>query len=186
MQHIQHDGRQIAQGEEFEPMPGYRVVFVRDEGSRLILRDASGEFSRPIRSAVPAETRPPKLGDRRTLVEVVPDHRPLVDESIYAISHQVCVPGGWQNVKTCRVRSAAEQAGVYSDNTTIRDSRLRSAAETLWQSSTPIVANRALSKLSDLRLKVSTQEGEEGQPGSWDDPALAMEMAELLEKANIF
>lgn len=185
MSHILHDGQPIAEGEEFEPRPGYRVVYVRDEGLRIILRDAFGEFSRPVsHNVAPRKNRPLKLGERRTRIEVVPDHRPLVDESIYVITHEVCVPGTWQEVKTCRVRSADGHAGVYSNNAGIEDTRLRNAADTLWTTCNRLIDLAPLTRLHDLKLKVGLQEGT-GEVGGWDDPATAMQMAELLDEAGV-
>ncbi|MET8342524.1 hypothetical protein [Streptomyces microflavus] len=185
MSHIIHEGRTVKQGEEFEPRLGYKLRFVRDEGLRIVLRDAIGEFTRPVSLNVePRENRPMKLNERRTLIELVPDARPIVGEEIYAITHQVCVPGGWQDIKSCRVRSALGHAGVHSNNAGIEDDKLRSAADTLWKTCNAITDALPLTELWALKLKVGLQEGT-GEVGGWDDPAVAMRMTELLDAANI-
>lgn len=49
----------------------------------------------------------------------------------------------------------------------------------------PVAAFRAINckpDATDLALLISTQSGESGQPGSWDDPGVAMELAELVLK----
>src|SRR5688572_3260864 len=98
MSHIMANGRAVSQDTTFEMLPGYWVTFVRREGGRLIFRDGNGEFSRWATTEHPKETAPVKLGERRTVIEVVPDHRPIVDESIYKLTHQMCVPGGWKDI----------------------------------------------------------------------------------------
>ncbi|MGW3860403.1 hypothetical protein ACWEDZ_02820 [Streptomyces sp. NPDC005047] len=182
MEHINFEDRQVAQGEEFEPLPGYRVLFVRIENDRLILRDSAGEFSRPIRRATPPVAAPaPTLGDRRTVVEDAPDGRPLVDETIYVLTQQMCVPGGWKNIKTSRCRAPQNLAGIYqADGQDITDAKLRSFALALFKGATPVVEKHPYTKLSALVLKVRSQEGTQGEAGAWDDPGVAMEMADLL------
>ncbi|MFG3403674.1 hypothetical protein [Streptomyces sp. NPDC048142] len=49
----------------------------------------------------------------------------------------------------------------------------------------PVAAFREINckpDAADLALLISTQSGEAGQPGSWDDPGVAMELAELVLK----
>lgn len=185
MSHIEHNKDIVKPGEGFEPRPGYRVVSARDEGLRVILRDAFGEFARPVSlNTAPRENRALLLGERRTLIMPVPDHRPIVGETIYTVTHQVCVPGTWEDVKGCRVRSTHGHAGAYTNNAGIEDSKLRSAADTLWHSCNKFIDDSPLAALLALKLRVLLQEGD-GEPGGWDDPALTTRMAELLDKAGI-
>ncbi|MEU0214041.1 hypothetical protein ABZ281_02590 [Streptomyces sp. NPDC006265] len=186
MQHVTHNGQQISQGEEFEPMPGYRVIFVRDEGSRLILRDSAGEFSRPIRPHTdqPRPAAPVKLGARRTVLEEVPDARPIVDETIYLMTHQMCVPGGWQDITSTKLRGPRGQAGVYGPAGQMMEvGGLRDSARRMFEAASKQLAKHPYTRLDELLTKLRLQEGT-GEVGGWDDPGVGFEVAELLAKAN--
>lgn len=184
--HINSASEPVEQGGVFEPRPGYAVIFVRAEGERLIFRDGNGEFSR---WATPDKPRPPApltLGQRRTAVELVPDARPIVGESIYVLTHQMCVPGGWQDVKTTRCRAAEGHEGIYDpDGQDIGSDKLRNYAMKLATNAGNVIDSHPLNRLSELVLRVRTQEGEVGKAGSWDDPSVVLEIAELLSAANI-
>jgi hypothetical protein len=47
-------------------------------------------------------------------------------------------------------------------------------------------AKHPYARLDALVTEVDLPEGTEGQPGSWDDPGMAMEIAQLLRSSNIF
>ncbi|MEU1552220.1 hypothetical protein ABZ517_05785 [Streptomyces scabiei] len=134
----------------------------------------------------PRKSRPPKLGERRTVVEVVPDHRPIVDESIYTMAHQVCVPGGWETVASQQLRGPEGQAGVYGPVGQMMEvSALRRSARQLAEQAGKKLARHPYTRLNELVTKVDLQEGEQGQPGSWDDPGVAMEICKILRDGNI-
>jgi hypothetical protein len=186
MPHILSNGEPVEQGEVFEPMPGYSVIFVRMETDRLILRDGDGEFSRPIRPTnKPRPAGPVKLGERRTVLEEIPDARPIVDETIYVMTHQMCVPGGWQTLASSRLRGPKNHAGIYGPTgQMLEDSGMRRCARQLFEMTSAEVKTHPYTVLDELVTKVQLQEGTEGEPGSWDDPGVVMEMAQLLRDSN--
>ncbi|MFF1693064.1 hypothetical protein ACFVXC_05480 [Streptomyces sp. NPDC058257] len=184
MAHIENDGRLIPQGGAFEPAPGYRLTYVGRQGLRHVFRDGEGEFARFGTTTPPRESRPVSLGERRTVVELLPDARPIVDASLYVVTHQMSVPGGWQDFVKVTSRAPQMLAGVYSGaGTAIEDEKLRADARKAWDASNPAVAAHPYTRLGELLLKVRLQEGT-GEVGGWDDPAVCMEIAELLEKSR--
>jgi hypothetical protein len=185
--HIKHAGEPVAQGEEFTPTPGYNVEFVRHEGMRIVLRDGHGEFSRWITDRTPHSPPPVVLGERRTVLEPLLHARPIVNEAIYRMTHQMCVPGGWQDIKSLQVRAPLHMAGLYAPNgSDIENAKLRQYAATLWKETDKVVADHPYTRLGELLVKVRLQEGEMGLPDSWDDPAVVMEIVELLDKSRTF
>ncbi|MFD7537453.1 hypothetical protein [Streptomyces sp. NPDC059819] len=188
MTHIFHDNSPVEQGGVFEPMPDYKVIFVRTEPNRVILRDSSGEFSRPIRPASdrPRPARPLRLGERRTVLEEVPDARPIIDETIYLMTHQICVPGGWHDLFSAQYRGPLGQAGVYGPAGQMMEvGSLRERARRMFDAAEKKWAKHPCARLDALVTKVDLQEGAEGQPGSWDDPGVVTEIAQLLRSSNI-
>lgn len=182
--HIESNQEQVPQGGGFEPLPGYEFVFVRREGMRLVFRDGNGEFSRWATTTKPRPPRPMSLGERRTVVEVVPDARPITGESIYVLTHQMCVPGGWMDIKTTRCRASEHLAGIYAPGGgDIEDDKLRGYAEALYKGANEAVGQHPYTRLDELLMKVRLQEGT-GEEGGWDDPGVGCEIAELLEKAR--
>lgn len=183
MQHILHDGKRVAQGETFVPMEGYTVTFVRTEEDRLILRDSTGEFSRPIRDTRREVTKSafPRLGQRRTVLEEVPDGRPIEGEAIYLMTHQMCVPGGWNGMATQQLRAPQHLAGIYGPSgQMLENQEVRRAAAQLFEAASKKVAKHPYTRLDKLVTTVDLQEGTEGEPGAWDDPGVAMEICQLL------
>ncbi|MFD4475959.1 hypothetical protein ACFWPU_07570 [Streptomyces sp. NPDC058471] len=48
--HIGESGQTVEPGQEFTiPSLNYTLTYIRTDGDNLILRDSSGEFTRPIR-----------------------------------------------------------------------------------------------------------------------------------------
>ncbi|MEO3852578.1 hypothetical protein ABGB09_34005 [Streptomyces sp. B8F3] len=187
MQHIFHDGRPVAQGEAFEPMKGYTVTFVRIEQDRIILRDSQGEYSRPIRHTR-QETQgldAPNLGERRTALEEIPDSCPTDGETLYLMTHQMCVPGGWKSLASRQLRAAGQLAGIYGPTgQMLEDRAVRRMAAQLFDSASEKVANHPYTILRHLVATVDLQEGTEGEPGAWDDPAVAIEICQLLRDSK--
>ncbi|MGW0536323.1 hypothetical protein [Streptomyces sp. NPDC003032] len=189
MTHIMCNCESVAQGEVFEPAPQYKMTFVRMERDRLILRDSSGEFSRPI---VAAQSEPmpavsPRLGEQRTVLEEVPDSRPIIGESIYLMTHQMCVPGGWKSLATHQLRAPQHLAGIYGPiGQMLENSEVRQAAAQLFEAASRKVDHHPYTRLDKLVTTVHLQEGTEGEPGAWDDPGVAMEIAQLLRSSNTF
>ncbi|WP_369042304.1 hypothetical protein [Streptomyces sp. Midd1] len=186
MTHIFNKGAPVAQGETFEPTPGHVVLFVRMEPDRLIFRDSSGEFSRPIlpRTIQPRRTPSVKLGERRTVLEEVPDSRPIVGETIYLMTHQMCVPGGWQDITSAKLRGPKGQAGVYGPaGQMLEVSGLRNHARQMFETAGKQLAKHPYMRLELLLSKIRLQEGT-GEVGGWDDPGLSVGIAELLEKSR--
>ncbi|MDX3020014.1 hypothetical protein [Streptomyces acidiscabies] len=188
MQHIFHEGDPVAQGETFEPVPGYTVIFVRIEQDRLILRDSGGEFSRPIIStqSEPRKPRSPRLAERRTVLEEVPDARPIEGETIYLMTHQMCVPGGWEGLATQRLRAPQHLAGIYGPVGQMLGNReVRHAAAQLFEVASKKVAKHPLTRLATLVTTADLQEGEEDESGAWNDPGVAMEICQILRGSKI-
>ncbi|MFD9815199.1 hypothetical protein [Streptomyces sp. NPDC059080] len=182
--HIKSNQEQVPQGGEFEPLAGYEVVFVRREGQRLIFRDGNGEFSRWATADKPSQPRPMMLGERRTVVEVVPDARPITGESIYVLTHQMCVPGGWMDIKTTRCRAPQDLAGIYAPGgSDVEDEKLRGYAAALYGGANEFIDQHPYSRLYELLLKLRLQKGA-GEVDGGDDLGVGFEIAELLEKAR--
>ncbi|MFJ4739142.1 hypothetical protein [Streptomyces sp. NPDC088775] len=182
--HIKSGSELVEQGGVFEPLPGYPFIFVRREGLRLVFRDGNGEYSRWATADKPRPPRPLMLGERRTVVEVEPDGRPIVGESIYVLTHQMCVPGGWMDVKTARCRASENLAGIYCPGgTDIEDDKLRAYAVTLFKGANEFIDAHPYTKLAGILMDVRLQEGT-GKVGGWDDPGKGFEIAELLEKSG--
>ena len=184
-----HNGEPVNEGETFEPKPGYTVRYIRTEADRIVLRDVAGEFTRRIIHRPSAlEPRPagkPRLGERRTVIEEVPDARPMVGAAIYQMSHQICVPGGWEDVTTRRLSAPEHEDGTYGPRGELLASTwLRQAARQLFDDANKKLAKHPIARLDKLVTKVRLQEGT-GEVGGWDDPGTAMEIVELLEKALI-
>ncbi|NIY68108.1 hypothetical protein [Streptomyces malaysiensis] len=185
MEHINFEGRQIAQGETFTVWPGrYEVKFVGTEGDRILLADASGEFSRPLRSGRPTNFAP-QLGERRTVVEVVPNPRPTTDgTTVYVLTHQMCIPGGWKAIKQTRWRAPEGLAGVYGPaGLEIEHEPLRKVADRLFDGAQPIIDAHPYTELVALLSTLRLQEGH-GKAGGWDDPGLGFRISELLEQSH--
>ncbi|MET9360451.1 hypothetical protein ABZX93_06035 [Streptomyces sp. NPDC006632] len=183
MGHIEHNGRLVEQGETFEPVFGYKLTYVGRHGLRHVFRDGEGEFSRFGTITEPRPSRPVMLGERRTVVEEVPDARPIVGETIYIVTHQMSVPGGWQDIEKGNCRAREMQAGVYSSTAGIEDGALRNVAEKLWIKANEVVDAHPYTKLGAVLLDVRLQEGT-GAVGGWDDPGKGFEIAGLLEEAH--
>ncbi|MFE7114934.1 hypothetical protein ACFU99_05850 [Streptomyces sp. NPDC057654] len=185
MEHIHFEDQSVGQGEKFEPVPGYRVTYVRNEGPRLILRDEHGEFTRPITPASPLGRRSaPLLGERRIVVETT-GKQPSEEYSCYTLTYQICVPGGWQAVDTEECSTGENHAGVYGPlGQMIEDASLRRAAKRLGERAQKLVKRHAYTRLGELLTLVRLQDGGTGQPGGWDDPAVVMEIANLLESSH--
>ncbi|MEV5264755.1 hypothetical protein [Streptomyces werraensis] len=186
--HIEFDGRAVAQGETFEPRPGYEVTFVRMEPDRLILRDAAGEFSRPIKLAT-ARALPPRkvnLGERRTVVEEDPDGRPIENGAVYIVTHQIAVPGGWETVISKRFLGPKGQAGVYGPAGQMMDiTELKDKARLLFQQADKKLAKHPYTLAAKHVTTLVLQEGTAGEPGAWDDLAVPMELARLLRDNDV-
>ncbi|MGW1261263.1 hypothetical protein ACWD7Y_04780 [Streptomyces drozdowiczii] len=184
MTHIEYGGRLVDQGGTFEPAPGYTLTYVGRQGLRHIFRDGEGEFARFGTTTAPREIRPVSLAERRTVVELLPDARPIIDASLYVVTHQMSVPGGWQDFAKVTCRAPQMLAGIYGGaGTDIEDDKLREHARKAWDASNAAVAAHPYTRLGELLLKVRLQEGT-GEVRGWDDPAVCMEIAELLEKAR--
>ncbi|WP_181786142.1 hypothetical protein [Streptomyces phytophilus] len=187
MQHIFHDGKPVAQGETFEPKKGYTVTFVRMEEDRLILRDSKGEFSRPIRDTRQETREPavPRLGERRTALKEIPDSCPIEGETLYLMTHQMCVPGGWESLATQQLRAPRHLAGIYGPaGQMLEDRAARGAAAQLFESASSKIVNHPYVRLRKLVATVHLQEGTEGEPGAWDDPGVAMEICQILRDSK--
>ncbi|MFI1408850.1 hypothetical protein ACH4Y0_02755 [Streptomyces sp. NPDC020707] len=131
------------------------------------------------------ETTRPRLGERRTVLEEVSGSLPLVGESVYLMTHQMCVPGSWQALATHQLRAPEHLAGVYGPiGQMLEDREVRQAAAQLFESTSKKVAHHPYTKLAALVTTVDLQEGTEGEPGSWDDPGVAMQIAQLLRGSN--
>lgn len=186
--HIVFGGKPVAQGETFEPRPGYEVTFVRTENENLILRDTEGEFSRPIKpaSARALPKRKTSLGERRTLIEEDPDGRPIENGAVYIVTHQMAVPGGWENVVSKRFGGPAGHAGVYGPAGQMLDSvELRNTAKLLFQEAGKKLAKHPYTVAARHVDTLVRQEGTPGEPGAWDDPGVGMELAQLLRDNNV-
>ncbi|WP_411087859.1 hypothetical protein [Streptomyces sp. 061-3] len=183
--HVTSGSDQVEQGGVFEPLPGYKHIFVRREGLRLVFRDGNGEYSRWATANKPRPPRPMMLGERRTVVEVVPDGRPIVGETIYELTHQMCVPGGWMDVKSARCRAKEHLAGIYCPGgTDIEDDKLRGYAVTLFKGANAFIESHPYTKLGGILMAVRLQDGT-GEVGGWDDPGKGLEIAELLQEAGV-
>ena len=121
------------------------------------------------------------LGERRTLLEELPDSGFLIGSTVYSMKHQVCVPGGWSTVAEIDVSAPAGLAGAYGPvgqmlaNPEVR----RQAAKLFDETSKQVRKQYPYARLSELVSKVQLQEGT-GEVGGWDDPGVAVEMADLL------
>ncbi|MET9470456.1 hypothetical protein [Streptomyces sp. NPDC002922] len=182
--HIKSGSNLVEQGGTFEPLPGYTHTFVRREGLRLVFRDGNGEYSRWATADKPLPPRPLMLGERRTVVEVEPDGRPITGESIYVLTHQMCVPGGWMDVQTARCRATENLAGIYCPGgTDIEDDKLRGYAVTLFKAANEFIDAHPYTQLAGILMDLRLQEAA-GKAGDRDDPGKDFEIAELLEKSG--
>lgn len=124
------------------------------------------------------------LGERRTVVEVEPDGRPITGESIYVLTHQMCVPGGWMDVQTARCRATENLAGIYCPGgTDIEDNKLRGYAVTLFKAANEFIDAHPYTQLAGILMDLRLQEAA-GKAGDRDDPGKGFEIAELLEKSG--
>ncbi|MGW0537606.1 hypothetical protein [Streptomyces sp. NPDC003032] len=140
--HIGESGQTVEPGQEFTiPSLNYTLTYIRTDGDNLILRDSSGEFTRPIRQKYLAE-----------------------------YGH--------------RLSNTGESVGDNPDFKTFSpDTFTFKCAD--CEKTAPVAAFREINckpDVTDLALLISTQSGEAGQSGSWDDPGVAMELAELVLK----
>ncbi|MFK0154104.1 hypothetical protein ACIQVK_18785 [Streptomyces sp. NPDC090493] len=121
-----------------------------------------------------------KLGERRTVLTEVPDSRPIVDESIYEMTHELCVPGGWESIATTKTCAPRNLAGVYGPSgQMLEHTTLRRLAGNLFDLATKRLNKHPYGRLSELVSKMQPQEGT-GEVGGWDDPGVCVEMADLL------
>ncbi|MEU9167766.1 hypothetical protein AB0D34_08220 [Streptomyces sp. NPDC048420] len=127
-----------------------------------------------------AKARTVKLGERRTLLEEMPDGRPIINGSIYQMQHQVCVPGGWETVAVQQVIGAENQAGEYGPaGQMLEPGPVRQHAAALFDEASKALRKHPYGRLSELVSKVQLQEGT-GEVGGWDDNGVVVEMAHLL------
>ncbi|MGW3273603.1 hypothetical protein ACWDFH_19335 [Streptomyces kronopolitis] len=185
MAHIEYNRRHVEQDETFEPAWDYNLTFVRQEGMRAIFRDGEGEFSRFLTRTKPKRSRALMLGERRTVVEVVLDPRPTVDgTTVYVLTHQMCVPGGWQDVKHTRCRAPEHLAGIYyGRGSNIENDELRRVAEKLYMGANAFVDAHPFTEISKLLTTIRLQEGT-GKIGGWNDPGLGWKISALLDETG--
>lgn len=121
-----------------------------------------------------------KLGERRTVLEEVPGARSTEDDTGYLMTHQVCVPGGWEILASQRIRAPKNMAGEYGPIGEMLDpGPVRRRAAELFDQAGKKLATHPLVALSVLASRVRRQEGT-GEQGGWDDPNVVMSMAEML------
>ncbi|MFH9731799.1 hypothetical protein [Streptomyces sp. NPDC017260] len=134
-------------------------------------------------------TRPDRrvpLGERRTVLKEVPDARPIEGEAIYLMTHQMCVPGGWETVVSQQIRAPKNLAGKYGPiGQMLENHAVRKVAAALFETADKKLKRHPYRRLEKLVTKVHLQEGTEGEPDAWDDPAVAMEIVNILRAQRI-
>ncbi|WP_371793017.1 hypothetical protein OG285_32315 [Streptomyces sp. NBC_01471] len=96
------------------------------------------------------------------------------------MSHQMCVPGGWQDIATLQYRARETLAGIYApDGADIKDIALRASAEMLFSHASTVIVTHPYVRLDRLVTTVDPEQGTEGEPG------VAMEICQLLRGSKI-
>ncbi|MBL1115490.1 hypothetical protein JK364_24270 [Streptomyces sp. 110] len=95
---------------------------------------------------------------------------------------QAAIPGGWEHIGgIVSVLDSVFVEKIYRGLDEIDDKHVKA----LCEKAAPMAAFRAINCKPDavsLALLISTRSGEEGLPGSWDDPAVAMQLAQAVLK----